>query len=63
MRERLASESGKALYQVRRQVVEPVIGQIKQARGIRRFTFCGLAKVMAEWMLICHPQHAEALSE
>jgi hypothetical protein len=38
---------------VRKQVVEPVIGQIKQARGIRRFSFRGLAKVMAEWKLIC----------
>jgi transposase len=53
MRERLASDSGKALYKVRREVVEPVIGQIKQARGIRRFSFRGLAKVMAEWKLIC----------
>jgi hypothetical protein len=43
--------------------VEPVIGQIKQARGIRRFSFRGLARVMAEWKLICHPQYAEALSE
>jgi hypothetical protein len=38
---------------MRKAIVEPVIGQIKEARGFRRFSFRGLAKVRAEWLLIC----------
>ena len=37
----------------RKQIVEPVFGQIKQARGFRQFLLRGLDKVRAEWALIC----------
>jgi hypothetical protein len=40
-------------YRLRKQVVEPVFGQIKQARGFRQFLLRGLANVRAEWALIC----------
>lgn len=40
-------------YRLRKQVVEPVFGQIKQARGFRQFLLRGLDKVSAEWALIC----------
>jgi transposase len=40
-------------YRLRKQIVEPVIGQIKQARGFRQFLLRGLYKVRAEWALIC----------
>jgi transposase len=53
MREVLASEEGKARYALRKSTVEPVFGQIKEARGIRRFRFRGLSKVTSEWKLIC----------
>lgn len=53
MRELLASESGRARYRLRKAVVEPVFGQIKEARGIRRFRLRGLARVSGEWKLIC----------
>ncbi len=53
MRELLASETGKALYATRKTTVEPVFGQIKDARGIRRFRLRGLTRVAAEWKLIC----------
>ncbi len=53
MREKLRSEAPRALYSMRRTIVEPVFGQIKQARGLRRFAFRGLQKVKAEWNLIC----------
>ena len=33
--------------------VEPVFGQIKQAMGFRQFLLRGLAKVKAEWQLVC----------
>jgi len=53
MRERLASEEGKALYAMRKAVIEPVFGQIKEIRNIRRFRLRGLKRVAAEWKLIC----------
>jgi transposase len=53
MREVLATETGKALYATRKATVEPVFGQIKEIRGIRRFRFRGLKRVAAEWKIIC----------
>ena len=53
MRSRLAGEEGRALYARRKAVVEPVNGQIKQARGFRQFSFRGLEAVEAEWALVC----------
>jgi hypothetical protein len=53
MTARLASADGKALYALRRQTIEPVIGQIKDIRGARRFLRRGLAACEAEWKLLC----------
>lgn len=53
MREKLSSGIARELYSMRRTIVEPVFGQIKQARGLRRFAFRGLQQVQAEWKLIC----------
>jgi transposase len=53
MREALASESGRARYRLRKAVVEPVFGQIKEVRGIRRFRLRGLERASGEWKLIC----------
>jgi hypothetical protein len=53
MREILASKEGKARYALRRSTVEPVFGQIKEARGIRRFRLRSLVKVTSEWRFIC----------
>ncbi len=52
MREKVQSAAGKALYRMRKAIVEPVFGQIKAARGLRRFSLRGLASVGAEWNLI-----------
>jgi hypothetical protein len=56
-RERMAAKlqtpAGKKLYSKRKETVEPVFGQIKEARGIRRFLLRGLGSVQAEWSLIC----------
>ena len=38
---------------IEKQVVEPVFGQIKQARGFRQFLLRGVEKVRAEWAMIC----------
>jgi len=40
-------------YRKREQSVEPVFGQIKQARGLRQFLLRGLDKVAAVWQLGC----------
>jgi transposase len=53
MRERLGTEEGRALYARRKGTVEPVFGQIKEARGFRRFSFRGFDPVQAEWQLVC----------
>ncbi len=53
MRQRLKTETGQALYKMRKAIVEPVFGQIKAARGIRHFLLRGFVKAGAEWKLIC----------
>jgi transposase len=40
-------------YHLRKVTVEPVFGQIKQARGFRQFLTRGLASVQAEWAMVC----------
>jgi len=40
-------------YRLRKQVVEPVFGQIKQARGFRQALLRGLDQVRGEWAMIC----------
>ena len=53
MKRKLKTETGQAVYKMRKAIVEPVFGQIKAARGIRAFLLRGLVKVSAEWKLIC----------
>jgi hypothetical protein len=53
MKEKLKSDRGRALYRMRKAIVEPVFGQIKERRGFRRFSLRGLSKVRAEWKLVC----------
>jgi transposase len=53
MERKLATKVGAAAYATRKFIVEPVFGQIKQARGFRQFLLRGLEKVRGEWALIC----------
>lgn len=53
MARKLRTIKGRCTYAKRKHIVEPVFGQIKQVRGIDRFTFRGIKKVTAEWNLIC----------
>jgi transposase len=53
MRDKLQRAGWRSRYRLRKQIVEPVFGQIKQARGFRQFLLRGIAKVTAEWALIC----------
>jgi transposase len=53
MRDKLKRAGWRTRYRLRKQVVEPVFGQIKQARGFRQFLLRGIEKTKAEWALIC----------
>jgi transposase len=53
MRRKLQTKAGKAVYARRKCVVEPVFGQIKQARGFRQFLLRGIEKAKGEWALVC----------
>ncbi|MBI3261529.1 MAG: IS1182 family transposase [Acidobacteria bacterium] len=53
MSRKLHTKAGAAVYAGRKSIVEPVIGQIKQARGFRQFLLRGLEKVQGEWSLVC----------
>jgi transposase len=53
MADKLRNAGRQGPYRLRKQVVEPVFGQIKQARGFRQFLRRGLAQVQSEWSLIC----------
>ncbi len=53
MRKKIDDGGFETPYRLRKQVVEPVFGQIKQARGFRQFLLRGVDKVRAEWAMIC----------
>jgi transposase len=53
MRRKLKTKVGKTVYAARKAIVEPVFGQIKQARGFRQFLLRGIDKVRGEWSLVC----------
>ena len=53
MKRKLQTKAGRAIYAARKTIVEPVFGQIKQARGFRQFLLRGLVKVRGEWALVC----------
>ena len=53
MARKLRTVKGRCTYAKRKEIAEPAIGQIKEARGFRRFLLRGLEKVDAEWLIIC----------
>ncbi len=53
MARKLHTKAGAAVYSARKGMVEPVFGQIKQARGFRQFLLRGFEKVQGEWSLVC----------
>lgn len=53
MWQKLKSPNGRAIYNQRQAIVEPVFAQIKHLRGFRQFLLRGLAQVEAEWLLVC----------
>jgi len=53
MRRKLRTKKGKERYGLRKELPEPVFGQIKQVRGFRQFLLRGSDKVNGEWKVIC----------
>ncbi|MCB9663787.1 MAG: transposase [Alphaproteobacteria bacterium] len=53
MTEKLRTAEGWAIYRLRKTTLEPVFGQIKEARALRWLLLCGMEKVRDEWALVC----------
>jgi transposase len=53
MARKLRTKKGREIYGKRKEIVEPVFGQIKHVRGFRQFLLRGLTNVQGEWTLIC----------
>src|SRR6266704_2323892 len=53
MRAKLKAGGHASPYRLRKQLPEPVFGQIKQARGFRQFLLRGFQNVCAEWAMVC----------
>jgi len=53
MRTKLKRGGRRSRYRLRKQIVEPVFGQIKSARGFRQFLLRGFDKVKQEWAMLC----------
>ena len=62
MRDKLKRAGWRSRYRLRKQIVEPVFGQIKQARGFRQFLLRSIDKVTAEWALICTAHNINKLA-
>ena len=53
MRRKLKTKKGKERYGLRKELPEPVFGQIKQVRGFNQFLLRGSDNVSSEWKVIC----------
>ena len=51
MRQKLRSPAGRVVYSKRKALVEPVLGTLKEQRGMKRFRLRGLARVSIEFTL------------
>jgi transposase len=63
MTRRLRCAGHRSRYRLRKQVVEPVFGQVKEARGFRQFLLRGIDKVKAEWGMICTAHNLRKLAQ
>ncbi|HVP78459.1 MAG TPA: transposase, partial [Thermodesulfobacteriota bacterium] len=53
MARKLRTIKGRMTYAKRKEISEPVFGQIKEVRGFRQVLLRGIAKVDCEWDIIC----------
>lgn len=61
MAQRLSTQAGKALYTLRKQTVDPVLGIIKQVMGWRQMSMRGLNKAHGEWHLVTMAWHIKRM--
>jgi transposase len=59
---KLASPHGQAIYARRRELVEPVFGNLKFNLGFTRFSLRGLAQVRGEFLLLCIAHNLKKLA-
>jgi hypothetical protein len=50
---KLQTIKGRMVYAKRKEISEPVFGQIEEVRGFRQFPLRGIAKVDCEWDIFC----------
>jgi Transposase DDE domain len=62
MAAKLATPAAAKRYSLRKETAEPVFGQFKDGRGLRRFRLRGLAKVRGEWALWCATHNLRKLA-
>jgi hypothetical protein len=60
---KLASPESQAIYARRRELVEPVFGNLKFNLGFSRFSLRGLAKARGEFLLICIAHNLKKLAQ
>jgi IS5 family transposase len=53
MRRKLNTKRGPKAYSLRKQIVEPVFGQVKAVQGLRQFLLRGSLRVRAKWLIAC----------
>ena len=53
MARKLRTKRGRETYAKRKGMIEPIFGQIKQARGFRQFLPRGMDQMRGEWRLVC----------
>ena len=53
MARKLRTLKGRAIYSKRKEIVEPVFGQIKECQEFQRFSFRGIKNVALEWDVVC----------
>jgi transposase len=62
MKQRIDSAAGRALYGRRIATVEPVFGNLRNNKGLDRFTLRGRPKVDTQWKLYCMVHNIEKLA-
>ena len=62
MNSKMETEAAKAIYKKRKQIVEPVFGQIKNT-GFREFSVRGKDKVAGEFSLVCATHNIKKIAK
>lgn len=58
---KIDSEQGRHIYSQRLGIVEPVFGNIRETKGLRRFSHRGKGKVDMQWKLFCIVHNIEKI--